>query len=256
MRAQSTDFAEQRRRKIADLVRRAGSVRLADLVQPFGVSEPTLRKDLTALEQEGLLRRTHGGAIAIETRPISTNDARKAHNIQAKRAIAEVCAGLVAEGQSVFLDSGTTIEVLAEHLDRDAVNVLTNSVGVAMAVAERPRIRHTLLGGEYQRVGDSLSGAITVETLSRFHVDTAFIGVSGITPQGIFTVEVAEGHVKQAAIEAARRVVVPLDTSKVGYQAFYHLAPLDIIDDVVTEREDADLACWCAEHGIRLHTAA
>ncbi len=255
MRAQSTDFAEQRRRKIADLVRRAGSVRLADLVQPFGVSEPTLRKDLTALEQEGMLRRTHGGAIAIETRPQSTNDARKARHIEAKRVIAARCAEMVQEGQSVFLDSGTTIEVLAEHLERDAVNVLTNSIGAAMAVAEHPGIRHTLLGGEYKRVGGSLSGAITVETLSRFHVDTAFIGVSGITPQGIFTVDVAEGHVKQAAIQAARRVVVPLDTSKVGYQDFYHLAALDVIDDIVTEAPHEDLARWCAEHGVRLHTA-
>lgn len=255
MRPHNTDFAEQRRHKIAELVRRAGSVRLADLVEPFGVSEPTLRKDLTALEQDGLLRRTHGGAIAIETRPITSNETRRAHHIEAKRAIAARCAELVEEGQSIYLDSGTTIEVLAEHLDRDAISVLTNSPGAAMAVSERPGISHTLLGGEYKRVGGSLSGAITVETLARFHVDTAFIGVSGITPQGIFTVDVAEGYVKQAAIQAARRVIVPLDASKVGYQDFYHLAQLDIIDDVVTEAPHEDLARWCREAGIRLHTA-
>ena len=178
------DFAEQRRRKIVELVRREGSVRLAELTEPFGVSEPTLRKDLTALEKDGLLRRTHGGAVALETRPITTNNARKAHNIEAKRAIAEVCAGLVEEGQSLYLDSGTTIEVFAEHLRPEAINVLTNAPGVAEAVCETPRIRHTLLGGEYNRVGAALTGAITVETLERFHVDTAFIGVSGIARRG------------------------------------------------------------------------
>lgn len=248
------DFAEQRRRKIAELVRREGSVRLAELTEPFGVSEPTLRKDLTALEKDGLLRRTHGGAVALETRPITTNNARKAHNIEAKRAIAEVCAGLVEEGQSLYLDSGTTIEVFAEHLRPEAINVLTNAPGVAEAVCETPRIRHTLLGGEYNRVGAALTGAITVETLERFHVDTAFIGVSGIAPQGIFTVDVAEGYVKQAAIDSARRVVVPLDSSKIGYQDFFHLTDLEKIDDVVCERADEQLARWCAEHEIRLHT--
>ncbi|MCP3424631.1 DeoR/GlpR family DNA-binding transcription regulator [Rothia sp. AR01] len=248
------DFAEQRRHKIAELVRREGSVRLADLAEPFGVSEPTLRKDLSALERDGVLRRTHGGAIAVESRPVSTLAARKAHNIEAKRAIARICADLVEEGQSVYLDSGTTIEVMAGLLRRSTLNVLTNSPGVAMAVAEKPGVRHTLLGGEYNPVGGSVTGALTVETLERFHVDTAFIGVSGISPQGIFTVDVAESHVKRAAIGSARRVVVPLDTSKVGYRDYYQLTDLAHVDDVVSERRDADLARWCEEHGVRLHT--
>lgn len=252
--AHHTDFAEQRRRKIAELVRKEGSVRLADLTGPFGVSEPTLRKDLTALEGQGLLRRTHGGAIAVESRPISTLDARKARNIRAKQTVADLCAGLVEEGQSVYLDSGTTVEVLAERLDVRGINVLTNSPGVARAVADKPGIRHTLLGGEYNPVGGSLTGAVTVETLERFHVDTAFIGVSGISPQGIFTVDVAEGYVKQAAIGAARRVVVPLDTSKVGYRDFFQLTDLAKIDDVVVEKPDEELARWCRAAEIRLHT--
>ncbi|WP_129657062.1 DeoR/GlpR family DNA-binding transcription regulator [Rothia halotolerans] len=247
------DFAEQRRHKIAELVRREGSIRLVDLTAPFGVSEPTLRKDLSALERDGVLRRTHGGAIAVESRPLSTLAARKAHNIDAKRAIAQICATLVEEGQSVFLDSGTTIEVLSGLLHQTTINVLTNSPGVAMAVAEKPGIRHTLLGGEYNPVGGSVTGALTIETLGRFSVDTAFIGVSGVSPQGIFTVDVAESHVKQAAIAAARRVVVPLDTSKIGYRDYYLLTDLEYVDDVVAERHDAELSRWCADHGVRLH---
>ena len=248
-------FAEERRQRIADAVVAQGRVRLADLVEILGVTEPTIRKDLDELQRRRLLRRTHGGAIAVRSHlevPISD---RRLQHLEAKQLIARACRDEIARGESVFLDSGTTVQEIAEELDHLDLNVLTNALGVAKLVADRPGLRHTLIGGQIRALGGSLIGPIALDNLNRFHVDVAFIGASGLTEDGISVADVAEAQIKQAVIDRARRVIVPIDSSKFGSSDFVTFCDLRRIDMIITERTTGDVTRWCQDHDVTLRVA-
>lgn len=246
------DFAEERRAKILGLVQDRGRVRNSDLVALLHVSEPTIRKDLTMLERQRLLRRTHGGAIAVTPTMEQAIGERDAVHAEAKARIARACMAYINPGDAIFLDSGTTVKGIADLLQVANVNVLTNALAVASALASRADVRHTLLGGQVRPLGGSLVGGVTLDTLRQFTVNTAFIGASGIVEEGISVSDVAEGQIKRAAIDIARRVVVPIDSSKVGRADFYPVASLDRIDVIATDTYNEQLNLWCQDHGTQL----
>ena len=148
-----------------------------------------------------------------------------------KEAIAEACLALLADGDSVFLDSGTTVEALARKLAGQAntlrLSVLTSSLGVATALAEVPTIDCVLLGGQLRRVDGSVVGDLALENLQRFTFSAAFLGVSGFSELGISVGSLAEAALKAAVIERARRVVLPVDHRKVGATDFARVCELD-----------------------------
>lgn len=256
MTADTNAFGEERRLEILEMVRRSGRVRIGALAKDLGVTEPTIRKDLARLEESGKLRRTHGGAIGLgvgEERAISD---RKIANASAKARIAHVCAELIRPGDSVYLDSGTTVLQIAEALTTPQVNVLTNGLDVALAIGDKPAVRHTLLGGQVRPAGGSVSGPLAVENLQRFTLDIAFIGVSGLTSDGITVLDFLEAQLKSAVIARSRRVVVPVDSSKIGVVDFAHVAPLGSVHCVVTADASAELIAYCTEAGIDLIDAA
>jgi DeoR family fructose operon transcriptional repressor len=248
-------FAEERRSRIVAMVEAQGRVRIAELVALLDVSEPTVRKDLSALEQRHLLRRTHGGAITVRPRFEPTIDDRGALHGEAKDRIAAACLNEIGRGDSIFLDSGTTVQRIADLLNEQHVNVLTNALGVATALADRPGVRHTLLGGSVRSLGGTLVGPVALDTLSRFTVNVAFISASGFTGAGISVADVADAQVKQAVIERARRVVLALDSSKFGVDDFVAVCELDRIDLVITETAGDEVKALCAAHGIQLKLA-
>jgi DeoR family fructose operon transcriptional repressor len=230
-----------------------GRVRIAELVAALGVSEPTIRKDLSLLEREKLLRRTHGGAIAVRPQLEPSIDDRSMLHAEAKDAIARACAAEIARGDSVFLDSGTTVQRIARLIDQEHVNVLTNSLPVATALADKPpSIRHTLLGGTVRSLGGTVVGPIALETLARFAVNVAFVSASGLSESGLSVADVAETQIKQAAIERARKVVVPIDSSKFGLTDFITVCGLDRVDLVVSEAATDEIREMCADHGVEL----
>ena len=246
-------FAVERRQRILGMVGAQGRVRIAELVAALGVSEPTIRKDLSLLELERLLRRTHGGAIAVRPQFEPSIDDRSMLHAEAKDLIARECAGEIARGDSVFLDSGTTVLRIARLLDQEHVNVLTNSLGVAAALADKPpSIRHTLLGGTVRSLGGTVVGPIALETLARFTVNIAFVSASGLGESGISVADVAETQVKRAVIERARKVVVPIDSSKFGVADFVSVCGLDRVDLVVTEAASEEIRELCADNGVEL----
>ncbi|HET9173448.1 MAG TPA: DeoR/GlpR family DNA-binding transcription regulator [Actinospica sp.] len=255
MTASSADpiFAEERRQRILALVTAHGRVRIAELVAELGVSEPTIRKDLSLLEREKQLRRTHGGAISVSPQLEPTMRDRGLLHAAAKDLIAKACVAEIARGDSVFLDSGTTVERIARLIDQEQVNILTNSLPAASALADRPStVRHTLLGGTVQSLGGTVVGPIALETLDRFAVNLAFVSASGLSESGISVSDVAETQVKQAVIERARKVVVPIDSSKFGRTDFITVCGLERIDLVVTEAAGDEIRELCADHGVEL----
>jgi len=246
-------FAEERRQRILAMVGAHGRVRIAELVEALNVSEPTIRKDLSLLEQDRLLRRTHGGAIAVRPLFEPTIDDRSMLNAEAKDLIAQSCAAQIGRGDSVFLDSGTTVQRIARLLDQEHVNILTNALGVATVLADKPpSIRHTLLGGTVRSLGGTLVGPVALETLARFTVNVAFVSASGFAGGGISVSDVADAQVKQAVIDRARKVVVPIDSSKFGVTDFVTICGLDRVDLVVTERASEEIRELCQDHGVEL----
>jgi DeoR/GlpR family transcriptional regulator of sugar metabolism len=252
-------FADERQARIAEFVAVRGRVRIGELAQTFGVTEPTIRKDLDSLQEKGLLKRTYGGALSVQLNIDRELTGRRTTNREAKEAIARTCLGMLQDGDAVFLDSGTTVEAiarrLAEERDPPRVSILTSSLGVANTLAETRLIDCVLLGGQPRRVDGSVVGDLALENLRRFTFGLAFIGVSGFSELGVTVGSLAEAALKQAVIERARRVVVPTDHTKVGATDFARICDLDGIDVAVMDRATPAVRELCASHDVELLVA-
>jgi len=253
-------FADERQARIAEHVSVRGRARIGELAEIFGVTEPTVRKDLSALQEKGLLKRTHGGALAIHPNVDRELAGRQTANPAAKEAIARACLGILHDGDSVFLDSGTTVAALARAIAGDGrglrLSVLTSSLGVALSLADIRNVDCVLLGGQVRRVDGSLVGPLALENLQRFTFSAAFLGVSGFSELGVSVGSLAEAAIKEAVIERARRVVVPMDQSKVGATDFARICDLEQVDVVVMDETSAAVRELCAGYDIELIAAA
>ncbi len=256
---ESPVFADERQARIAELVSVRGRARIGELAKEFGVTEPTIRKDLTVLQTRGLLKRTHGGALALQPTVEREFAGRQATNMAAKEAIALACVRLLQDGDSVFLDSGTTVSAVASaiaaHGSGLRLSTLTTSLGVADTLADVPGIDCVVLGGQLRRIDGALVGALALENLQRFTFSLAFIGVSGFSDVGISVGSLAEAAVKAEAMERARRVVLALDHAKVGTTDFARVSGLDVVDVVVVDKTTPAVEALCARHDIELITA-
>jgi DeoR/GlpR family transcriptional regulator of sugar metabolism len=255
-------FAEERQARILQLLDERGRIRNKELAELLGVTEPTVRKDVADLARQHLLHRTHGGAIAV--RPAFEPDlpSRVIRHAEAKTKIARACLDLISDGDAVFLDGGSTILRLAELLADSSstwpprnVNVLTNAVSVAQAVADRAGIRHTVLGGSYRPTGGCFVGPLTLADLDNFTVNVAFIGVTGLSEQGFTVADLGEAQVKKAVIDRARRVIVAMDHSKLGAADFAKVCDIDAVDAIVTDEPGDYMTKLCKEAGVELISA-
>ena len=250
-------FALERQEKIASLVASRGKIHLAELTSMFEVSEPTLRKDLSVLEQQGLLKRTHGGAVSCRAPAERDVISRFVENVEAKRAIGRRCCDLIETGEAIFLDCGSTIQQLAEHLTTRSLRltVLTDSVSVAQCLAEVGGITHILLGGQLRRMSGCVAGPLALENLKNFSIGTAFIGASGITDVAITVADFNEAKLKAAIIKSAKKVIVPIDQSKIGVSDFARVCSPEAVDIVVTDRSNDYLKNLCRDYEIALEEA-
>ncbi|HZV75015.1 MAG TPA: DeoR/GlpR family DNA-binding transcription regulator, partial [Conexibacter sp.] len=255
-------FAAERQARIAELVSVRGRARIGELAELFGVTETTIRKDLTTLHEQGLVKRTHGGALAL--RPVVEREfeRRVGSFPDEKRAIAAACLRLIETGDSIFLDTGTSVDAIAQALataadrgSRMRLAVVTTSLTVAQHLASVNGIECLLLGGYVRQAEDSVVGALTLENLQRFTFGTAFMGVSGFSEAGISVGSLSEAAIKAAVIERARRVVVPIDHSKVGTTDHALICELDALDVVVTDDTTPGLRELCENVQIELVAA-
>jgi DeoR/GlpR family transcriptional regulator of sugar metabolism len=257
-----SEYADERRQRILDIVQARGRVRVRDLASYVGVTEPTIRKDIADMASARLLRRVHGAAVAITPSYEPDITDRVATNATGKAAIARACVAEIVDGDAVFLDSGTTIAAVAailgspreEHINGTRtphnVNVLTNSLDVAKLLSNAPMIRHTVVGGQYRSLGGCFVGPLAVSALEGFTLNTAFIGVSGLNEVGLTVADLSEAQVKRAAMQQARRVIVPMDHTKLGVSDFVTVGNLDDVDMLITDRDNPELQKLCDEHGV------
>lgn len=231
-------YAEERRQSIAAETRRVGRVDVASLAERLDVTTETVRRDLSDLEQRGVLRRVHGGAIAVERLRLEPDVAEKAGRLAAEKSrIAEVAAREIPAGGTILLDAGTTTGALVDHLpsDRD-LTVITNSLPTAMRLTAQPNIELLLLGGRVRERTLASVDDWAVRILHEITVDVAFVATNGITVRGgLTTPDLAEASVKRAMVASAQRVVLLADHTKVGQQHFAKFAELHDVDLFVTD---------------------
>lgn len=256
-------FAEERHAAILKILGQRGRIRNTELAALLGVTEPTVRKDVADLARQNLLHRTHGGVIA--QRPSREPDlpTRVVRNVEAKTRIARRCLAMIADGDAVFLDGGSTVLRIAELLAEGRragsgphnANVLTDALPVAQVLAEQPGVRSTLLGGSFRPSSGVFVGPLAVAAIKQFTVNLAFLGVTGVSEDGFTVADLAEAQLKQAVMDRARRVVVVMDRSKVGAADFAKVCEVDAVGTIVTDEADDFLADLCATAGVELLVA-
>jgi DeoR/GlpR family transcriptional regulator of sugar metabolism len=231
-------LAVERRRRIAESIRSRGVVSVTEMAEVLGTSEITLRRDLKAMAEEGLLVRTHGGAVLPEGLAHEPSYSEKANRAAAeKAAIASVAAGLVRPGDSVVLGPGTTTQALARLLvDSPELTVVTNSLLVAQALMPAGRVEVILTGGTLRRAIHALVGPAADESLRTLRASHAFISGNGLTAErGLSTPSPLVAATDRALAAAAQRIVVLADHTKVGLETMCQTVPLERISVLITD---------------------
>ena len=220
---------------ILDRVAERGSVDVNDLAGALGVSGATVRRDLQALSAGKLLVRTHGGAVA---RLVDTGNGAS-HQAE-KRRIGAAAASLVDHGAVVGLTGGTTaLEVARALAHRSDITFVTNAINIASELV-RPGLRLVVIGG-IVRSSFELVGPAAEAMLANYHLDTAFIGVDGLTPQeGCTTHDEMEAQTDLAFLRRARRSIVIADSSKIGKITFARICTVSDVDNIITDRAITD----------------
>jgi DeoR family transcriptional regulator of aga operon len=217
-----------------------GSVGVTDLCERLGVSAATVRRDLEHLEEQRLLTRTHGGAVAQMVSyelPLRYKSARRQEQ---KRRIGDEAARRVHDGAVIGLTGGTTTTEVARAIVDRQLTVVTNALNIASELAIRPNVKLVVTGGVARSESYELVGPLAEETLDGIHLDVAFIGADGVTAaEGLTTHHEIEAHTDRALMDRARRVVLVADASKLGRVAFARICPLSAVHELVTDR-DAD----------------
>jgi len=239
-------LAAERLKRIAEAVCQDGAVSITDLSARFAVSEATVRRDLSRLAQQGLLKRTYGGAVSRQTASVDAPFAvREQLYVAEKRAIALAAAKLVSDGETIVLDAGTTIAELARALrNHSDLTVITNSERVMNELYDCHGVSVFAIGGEVRALsglpakGDiCMVGPVAEETLRRFRPSKAFLGTAGITiAEGMSNTNLPQTRIKQLMAEISTEVILLTDHTKFGHVSYSIVAGVDVLDKVITDR--------------------
>ncbi|MFJ6698922.1 DeoR/GlpR family DNA-binding transcription regulator [Streptomyces sp. NPDC091272] len=230
--------ADSRRRTIVWRARHDGEVEVTALAAELAVSPETVRRDLRALEELGLVRRTHGGAYPVESAGYETTLAsRTVRHVPQKARIAAACAELIGEAETVFIDEGYTPQLIAEALPRDRpLTVLTASLAAASVLAGRDNTQVLLLGGRVRGGTLATVDHWATDMLAGFVIDLAYVGANGISRErGLTTPDPAVGHVKARAMRSARRRIFAGIHTKFGAVSFCRFAEVRDFEAIVTD---------------------
>jgi DeoR family fructose operon transcriptional repressor len=236
-------YAAERQQRILAHAQDEGRVEVATLADRFDVTTETVRRDLAVLEQQGLVRRVHGGALPTERSiPELSLSSRIGRQADAKLRIATRALEELPENGTVLLDSGSTTLALAELIPADArLTVVTNNASIAGSLAGRENLTLLLVGGRVRTVTAAAVGPWATAALAGLTVDVAFLGTNGFdAAHGLTTPDQDEAAVKRAMLDAARTRVLLADSSKLGAVHLQRFARVDELHTVITDT-DADV---------------
>ncbi|MGR6741682.1 DeoR/GlpR family DNA-binding transcription regulator [Microbacterium arborescens] len=257
-------YAMERQQLIERMLVANGRVAVVDLASRFDVTTETVRRDLAALEETGVLRRVHGGAVSAErvsTAEPSVAERSQRHSAAKERIARRALSALPAAAGSIYIDAGTTTASFAEALvERGApsgLEVVTHSMTIAHSLAGASGIGLTAIGGRVRGLTAAAVGSDTVAAITRLRPDVALIGTNGIARgAGLTTPDPDEAAVKRAIVAGARRVIVLADADKFDAELLVSFADLSELDVIVTDREpEDDLALALREADVEVWTA-
>jgi len=226
-----------RHEKILSLLQNFRQITVADLTERLNVSQVTIRKDLTSLEEQGLILRSHGSArLAQAVNQISTVSTRKDLYYDEKDRITSKALELIQEGDSVCIDASSTNLLLAKKVTSMQIRVITNSLEIMSNLSRSRDLTLTTIGGNFRREAGSFIGPLAEDAVNQLQYDIAFIGATGISAEGEFlTHNTIEGKLKNAMLKAAKRKVILADSSKFEARSFSKFANADLIDILITD---------------------
>lgn len=216
-------FTEERYSIILNQLKIKGMISVTELVKKLGASESTVRRDLNSLDSEGLLKKIHGGAVSIEE-IISRHDyrvnIRQSINVDEKNEIAKYAASLIEENDVIYIDSGTTTELLINYIEASNITAVTNGIIHAKKLLEK-KIKTFILGGEVKAVTESIVGNSAVEDIKKYNFTKGFFGTNGVdNERGYTTSDINEAMIKSQAMKMCNKAYILADESKFGEISF------------------------------------
>jgi DeoR family fructose operon transcriptional repressor len=250
----------QRRERIQEYLAIHKIVRMDELYEMLDTSEATVRRDLEWLEREGVLERTHGGAILSQRMTFEPEYIqRESSNPEEKRLIGELAASFINDGEVVFINSGTTTAQVIRHIRGDGeITVFTNNL-IAVLEGGDAGFKSYLLGGEFQPHSNSVGGRFAIENLRQVYADKAILGVDGISLiHGCTVPSNAEAEIMKLMIERTKgEIFIVADHTKWGVVSNYQIATIDQVDKLITDAQiDASTLESLAAHSVQIHIAS
>jgi DeoR family transcriptional regulator, fructose operon transcriptional repressor len=214
------------------------AITIKDIVNKCKVSEITARRDLISLEQKGIIKRTHGGAILTSGLPeLFGFDNKAREHREQKVEICKFAASLIEDNDTIYMDCGTTVFFLARFITRfKNLRVITNSLPVVSELIPYPQLKIYLIGGELDNDRKALYGSMTENLIARYKADKAFIGAGGVSLEnGLSSVDEKEASITTKMAEAAKKVFLLCDSSKIENNSYFTYSSVSVLTNLVTD---------------------
>jgi Transcriptional regulators of sugar metabolism len=237
-------FTSERFQRITDYLKEHSRARIEELAQLLYVSPATIRRDLTEMQNLGLIQRTHGGAVYLETADEVSIYARIAKNAKDKEATVSLSLDKLPSFQSVFIDNSSTVLALAQRLDLSHKIVVTNGIEAAMSLAKKKDVTIYLLGGEILTNTNSTQGEATIEMLHKFHLDLMLCSCAAIKEDGSYEHSLSSSEVKRAAFRESQIHILLADVHKFEETGIYRSQELSDYDAIYTNAPDSVIGKW------------
>ncbi len=234
-------FQEERRQKIIEILNRQNAVSVKELSKIFGITDDTVRADLDSLEEQGVLKRVHGGAMPVRSvaPPVNVGNIQKA---AAKRKIAQAALKLIRDGEMIFLDVSAGNLAVAELLLQSAVRynitVATNMIDVLAMLAKEKNMKLIFVGGALNKHRNGFCGSLTLDFIERLKPDIAFVGAVGadINADSVSSYDIEDGLTKAGIIRISKKAYVLADSDKLGGSGNYNYAKLSSLSGLITDQ--------------------
>lgn len=243
---------QSRKQKILKIVEEQGEADVKELAQKVETSEITIRRDLALMAADGLIFRTHGGAMRLSLANIPASFEQKvAANIEQKDYIARLAAQEIRDGDIILMDCGSSVFRLCQFIKNKQIKVITNSLPVIYELSNT-EVSINLIGGELDNKRQAIHGKIAIEHIQRYRADKAFVGVDGISSEnGLSAASEKEAEITTAMSSHAQLTYLLCDSSKLGKEKYLRFAPLSIVDVLVTNEVSEKLKPY-QDLGIRI----
>lgn len=233
---------QKRKQIILEKLNRGGEVDVKLMAAELDISEITIRRDLNQLASDGLLYRTHGGAMRVNPLEIPHEFVNKAaKNVEAKDKICRAAAAQICDGDIIFMDCGSTVFRLCQFIKGKKIKVITNSIPVVYEL-QNSLVSLNIIGGEFNAQRQAVHGTAANEHIARYQATKAFLGVDGISPDGLFANSELEADITKAFAAHSAKTYLLCDESKIGKQSYLNFAPLPMINTLITDSRSEVLA--------------